>query len=130
MHAYTCKQGRELPSKGTGDGEASEPVGSHSSPRCVQTTVTYTGGLSGEQTVQLGVALHVVVLGQTAPEGPEGGPALSQDPGHQGVHGPVDRLLPLAQHSVLGDADSRELTSLLLLHDNAFNSSTSISLFW
>ena len=81
-----------------------------------------TGGLSGEQSVQLGVALHVVVLGQTAPEGPEGGPALSQDPGHQGVHGPVDRLLPLAQHSVLGDADSRELTSLLLLHDNAFNS--------
>lgn len=54
-----------------------------------------------EQRLQLGVAVHVVVFGQVAPESLDGGSALFQDPGQERVHGLVDPFSALLLQSVL-----------------------------
>ena len=55
----------------------------------------------GEQRLQFGVAVQVVVFGQVAPESLDSGSALLQDPGQERVHGLVDPLSALLLQSLL-----------------------------
>lgn len=61
-----------------------------------------------EQCLQFGVAVQVVVFCQVAPEGLDGGSALLQNPGQEGIHGLVDSFSALPLQSVLHIHTNRE----------------------